>query len=87
MNVTTVESTTLAMVAYDDARELLQLQFRSLATYQYFCVPATVHAALLRAPSKGGYFNRVIRGRFPYSLASNVQAGVAREALRSECSR
>ena len=87
MNVTTVESTTLATVAYDDARELLQLEFRSRAIYQYFGVPATVHAALLRAPSKGSYFNRVIRGRFPYSLASNVQAGVAREALPSECSR
>ena len=87
MNVTAVESTTLAMVAYDDARELLRLQFRSRAIYQYFGVPAAVHAALLRAPSKGSYFNRVIRGRFPYGLASKVQAGVAGEALRSECSR
>jgi hypothetical protein len=34
MNVTTVESTTLATVAYDDARELLQLEFRSRAIYQ-----------------------------------------------------
>ena len=87
MNVTAVESTTLATVAYDDVRELLQLEFRSLAIYQYFGVPAAVHAALLRAPSKGSYFNRVIRGRFPYSLVSNVQAGVSGEALRSECSR
>ena len=53
MNVTAVESTTLAMVAYDDARELLQLEFRSRAIYQYFGVPAAVHTALLRAPSKG----------------------------------
>ena len=76
MNVTTVESATLATVAYDDARELLQLEFRSRAIYQYFGVPAAVHAALLCAPSKGSYFNRVIRGRFPYSLASNSQRGV-----------
>ena len=86
MNVTAVESTTLATVAYDDARELLQLEFRSRAIYQYFGVPAAVHAALLRAPSKGSYFNRVIRGRFPYSLASNTQGGVRHEALLSECS-
>ena len=84
MNVTAVESITLAMIAYDDARELLQLEFRSRAIYQYFGVPATVHAALLRAPSKGSYFNRVIRGRFPYCLAGNVPAGVAHEALRLE---
>ena len=87
MNVTTVESTTLATVAYDDARELLQLEFRSRAIYQYFGVPATVHAALLRAPSKGSYFNRVIRGCFPYCPASNVQAGAAHDALLWEWSR
>src|ERR1039457_3294368 len=50
MNVTTVESTSLATVAYDDARKLLQLEFCSRAIYQYFGVPAAVHAALLRAP-------------------------------------
>src|ERR1019366_4178418 len=87
MNVTSVESTTLAMVAYDDARELLQFEFRSRAIYQSFGVPAAVHTALLRAPSKGSYFNRIIRGHFPYSLASNAQAGVAHAALRSERSR
>jgi hypothetical protein len=87
MNVTAVESATLATVAYDDARELLQLEFRSRAIYQYFGVPAAVHAALLCAPSKGRYFNRVIRGRFPYSLASNAQSGLPYEALLSECSR
>ena len=75
-NVIAVESSTLATVAYDSARELLQLEFRSRAIYQYFGVPAEVHQALLRAPSKGSYFNRFIRGCFPYSLASNDRASV-----------
>lgn len=87
MNVTAVESTTLATVAYDAACETLQLEFRSRAIYQYFGVPAAVHAALLCASSKGSYFNRAIRGCFPYSLASNVEAEAPREALRAECSR
>jgi hypothetical protein len=87
MNVTAVESTTLATVAYDDARELLQLEFRSRAIYRYFGVPAAVHAALVGAPSKGSYFNRVIRGRFPYTLASKVETGVRHEALQPEWSR
>src|ERR1017187_509754 len=39
MNVTAVESTTLATVGYEDARELLQLEFRGRAIYQYFGVP------------------------------------------------
>jgi hypothetical protein len=73
MCVVTVESTTLATVAYDEARELLQLEFCSRAVYRYFSVPAAVHAALLAAPSKGRYFNQTIRGRFSYRpiVASN----------------
>ena len=71
MNVTAVESSTLASIAYDRNRELLQLEFNSHARYQFFGVPATVHEALLHAPSKGGYFNRAIRGRFPYSRILN----------------
>ena len=66
MNPTAVESTTLATIAYDAERELLQLEFRDRLIYQYFGVPAEVHDALLRAPSKGSYFNRIIRGRFTY---------------------
>jgi hypothetical protein len=87
MNVTAVQSTTLATVAYDDVRELLQLEFRSRATYQYFGVPVAVHAALLRAPSAGRFFNRVIRGRFPYSLAANSQADVPPAVLFAEGSQ
>jgi hypothetical protein len=66
MRVATVDSTTLATVAYDETQELLRLEFCSRAVYLYFGVPATVHQALLGAPSKGKYFNQAIRGRFPY---------------------
>jgi len=71
MHITAVESTTLATVAYDETSELLQLEFRSRATYQYFGVPGAVHLALRDAPSKGGYFNRVIRGGFRYRRVPN----------------
>ncbi len=85
MHVTAVESTTLATVAYDQARQLLQLEFCSRAIYQYFGVPAAVHQALLQAPSKGSYFNRFIRGRFPYSLAPQGRGGVRPGPRVSEC--
>ena len=61
----------MAAVAYDSNRELLQIEFRDGTVYQYFNVPADVHENLLRAPSKGTYFNRVIRGRFPYTRLPN----------------
>jgi KTSC domain len=84
MNRTIVESTSLAAVAYDDARELLRLEFRSRAIYQYFDVPPAVHQALLQAPSKGSYFNRIIRGRYLYALVSKAQAGGPHQVGRAE---
>lgn len=71
MKITAVESSTLATVAYDRDRELLQLEFSSGACYQYQGVPLVVHEALLRASSKGTYFNYAIRGRFPYHRVLN----------------
>ena len=85
MHVTAVESTTLSTVAYDEARKLLRLEFRSRAIYQYFGVPAAVHQALMDAPSKGSYFNRFIRGHFPYAPASHSQGTVRLGALVAEC--
>jgi hypothetical protein len=75
MNVTAVESSTLATIGYDRSCELLQLEFNSHAIYQYFGVPATVHGALLFAPSKGSYFNRAIRGKFRYIRVADDRAG------------
>jgi len=66
MNFTAVVSTSLATVAYDYAGHVLQLEFRSGAAYRYFGVPAEVRDGLLRASSKGRYFNREIRERFRY---------------------
>lgn len=87
MGVATVESTTLATVAYDEARKLLQLEFCSRAVYLYFGVPATVYQALLDAPSKGRYFNQSIRGCFPYRLISDFDAGPRRAEIPARCDR
>lgn len=87
MIVTAVESTTLATVAYDGARRLLQLEFRSGAVYQYFGVPAAVHEGLLRADSKGGHFNQAIRGCFPYRLVPHLKAEALDAEARAEWGR
>jgi lysyl-tRNA synthetase class 2 len=72
MRFTAVESTTLAVVACDEARELLQLEFCSRALYRYFGVPAKAHEGLLRAPSRGRYFNTEIRGRFRHARVAKA---------------
>jgi len=77
MNSTAVESTTLAAVAYDEAEEALLLAFRSGEIYQYHGVPAAIHEGLLSAVSKGSYFNRIIRGHFPYRLLENPEAAAS----------
>jgi len=80
-----VDSTTLAAVAYDEARELLQLEFCSRAVYLYFGVPLAVYQALLDAPSTGRYFNRAIRGRYPYRPLADWNAVPLSTAFRSKC--
>ena len=87
MLVATVESTTFATVAYDEARELLQLEFCSRAVYLYFGVPPTVHQALLAAPSKGRYFNQHIRGRFLYRSIPDFHALPRCAEIPAECHR
>ena len=61
-----LHSTTLVAATYDACQRHLQLEFRGGAVYRYFQVPATLYQGLLRADSHGRYFNRWIRGRFPY---------------------
>jgi hypothetical protein len=65
-----VQSTTLSTAGYDPVSQCLRLEFRSRAVYLYFRVPPHVHDALMAAVSKGAYFNRNIRGRFPYQKQS-----------------
>lgn len=67
MEATRVKSATLLAVAYDGRRDLLQLHFQDGTIYHYFGVPAQTHQELLAADSKGAYFNRRIRGRFPHA--------------------
>jgi len=75
-----VESTALRALAYDDDRGILQLEFRTGAIYHYYGVPVAVYEALRGAPSKGSYFNRVIRGRFPDALCASAQPGLGGKA-------
>ena len=86
MRIATVESATLATVGYDEAQELLQLEFGSRAVYLYFGVPAAVYEALLGAPSKGRYFNGTIRGCYPYRqiLSANLVPQSANVAARGD---
>ena len=61
-----LNSTSLAAAAYSEEQQLLELRFRNGEIYHYFSVPPEIYGDLLRAPSKGAYFNQGIRDRFAY---------------------
>lgn len=62
---TPLQSSLLSAIHYSiDAT--LELEFHSGAIYRYFDVPQAVVEGLIAAESKGAYFNRNVRSRFPY---------------------
>jgi lysyl-tRNA synthetase class 2 len=60
-----VVSSLLASMRYS-SRATLDLEFCSGAIYRYFTVPRAIVDGLRTADSKGAYFNRFIKDRFPY---------------------
>ena len=61
-----LKSTSLHAATYQDQSAFLELEFLSGAIYRYLGVPAQIYQELLRAESKGRYFNQHIRHHFPY---------------------
>ena len=53
-------------VGYQAKEGILEIEFDSGSVYQYVGVPAETHEGLLRAESKGRYFNSEIRDDYPY---------------------
>ena len=64
-----VQSSVLDSVAYS-RHAILELRFRSAVTYLYFAVPPDVVQGLLDAASKGAFFNRQIRDRYPFQRSA-----------------
>jgi len=60
-------SSLLKAAAYHDKLAVLELEFHSGAVYCYFGVPAQTYHQLLRAESKGRYFNSHIRDHFNFN--------------------
>ena len=59
-----VTSSNLASVGYDVESSRLEIEFRHGGVYAYYSVPQSVHQALMRADSVGGYFSANIKGKY-----------------------
>ena len=54
-------------VGYDTSKAILEIEFRTGGTYDYFAVPASIADALMRAESKGQFFHQSIDGVYPFA--------------------
>jgi hypothetical protein len=66
-----VDSSTLSSIGYAEPDAVLEARFRSGDVYRFFLVPAAVWNDLKSAESKGGYFNRHIRDRYPHEIVKS----------------
>lgn len=62
-----VASTNLGAVGYDAKTRTLEVEFLNDRVYQYRGVPQNIHDQLMRASSKGRFFNTYVRDSYPFS--------------------
>ena len=87
MRVATVESTTLATVGYDEARELLQLEFCSRAVYHYFGVPAAVYRSAAGRAFEGPVFQWDHSRTLSLSSDPGFRSGSQSAEVAARCDR
>ena len=62
MSMISVSSSAIAAIGYEDG--VLAVTFHNSGTYYHPGVPYEVFAGLMRAGSKGAFYNAYIRGRY-----------------------
>ena len=65
-----VASSCLTNVGYDFDARVLMLGFQHGGVYRYSDVPPFVYEGLMNAPSLGRYFQRYVRGSYPFERVS-----------------
>jgi len=64
-----VDSSAIRSMGYDPESRTLEVEFQSGSVYDYFGVSSRLWKSFQGAPSKGSFFAREIRGRFPSEQA------------------
>ncbi len=65
MRASSLSSSVIARVAYDEEARALSIWFRETGRYIYSNVPKAMYDALRKAPSAGRFYNECIKQRFP----------------------
>jgi len=61
-----IRSTAIRSAAYSAEKHVLEIEFITRLVYQYQHVPRAIFRALMKAKSKGRYFNEKIRDHYVY---------------------
>jgi hypothetical protein len=72
MEMVAVKSSNVKSVGYDSSSKILVIEFFGGGVYQYFEVPADVHADFMEAPSKGKFFSQHIKNYFKYAKVPQI---------------
>jgi hypothetical protein len=70
MERTPLMSAALVSAGYNADTQQLEIEFKGGRIYRYYDVPSGVYEFLLRTPSKGGFVNRMIDGKYRYEEIS-----------------
>jgi len=65
MDMTIVRSSAIHAVGYDHTTRRMRIRFQQGHSYDFCDVPEEVYRGLMDATSKGSYYNRYIKDRFP----------------------
>ncbi len=66
MHLETVPSTSIHAIGYDESTQALEIVFTTGGIYRFVNVPPQEYQALMKAESKGRYFQTNIRNLYPY---------------------
>lgn len=64
MERTSVNSSDIASIWYDEENEILEIEFHSWWVYQYSWVPVDEYSNLMNASSHGSYFAQNIKNAY-----------------------
>lgn len=67
--IETPESSNIARFAYDEASQVMKVEFTNGAVYDYFDVHQHIYEGMRNSPSKGQYLAQQIKGNYRYARA------------------
>ena len=67
MERVSVTSSNMALIGYNDAEKILEVEFNSGSVYQYYGVEEEVFEAMINAGSVGKFFNANVKDVYTFS--------------------